>query len=877
MDKKTCVEEKSRKKGKTKTFNLTMKSEKKRSQIMVFLLFLLLCTGCMNQEREEPETADRATITHYALHVLPSLEDHTLSVKADVTVEIPEGHTLVTFFFDPGLYISQITDEVGNTLKFYRESNLVNVEIQSLAPQKILTFNYKGVVYRRFGGQTVAYVGQEGCWVTQYYWYPTIAVFTEEGQQIYYPWDSRNWAGATFSIEVPESWTVITSGELISQKFHEAKTTWTFETKDPLPSVDFAAGEYYVTTQWQNGKEIMCCLSQHKDNAQEYMDLIMQIFTFYSEKFGDYPFESFSVVELPETYGLDESKPWFITASSVFDKSEKECAGIVSEMIALQWWGFSVTGSDAPSFYTLRGCFPHYASLLFMREFYGEDISCQMLTALRSEVEKTFTQRGPESMVSIWNLSRAGRNAVVAKTVLMMQALKEEVGEDTFFEALKEIGQEYRCESITMDSIQETFETVSETDLSPFFDSYYYGTDIPPSTECGMELLSFAAEKEVVLDELESQVEEPSEGLSSELKLGIVAALVIMVYFFNLLRKRSRLAKIALKKVGGGAITLFFVMSMLFFILHAVPGGDPVDRMFPFAPQDMKQAIREDWGLDKPLFYQYLIYLKKVITLDFKPLSGERGINAMHAILFLLPFTLLLFGTAIILSYTIGTVLGVYLLSKKKSQWRTAIVYAFIGFYILPAFVLGIFFKSWLIFKLTVFPPVSISIMKGTYAFPLDLYYGISNIPFTYTEMIRVLLPEMILPVIVLVLVGIARPLLLMRDQMALTLGEPYIMTARAKGLKEKTIRFKHIARCALLPLVNDASINLVYIFGGGILIEYVFSWPGVGLVLFEALKKLNFPFISAAIFVLACVLVVSMIVADVLSAYLDPRIGVVK
>lgn len=357
---------------------------------------------------------------------------------------------------------------------------------------------------------------------------------------------------------------------------------------------------------------------------------------------------------------------------------------------------------------------------------------------------------------------------------------------------------------------------------------------------------------------------------------GVIVILIVVGLLLSQYMRKSRMLQIAVKKVIGGVFTLFLVTSMLFFLLHAVPGGDPVDRLFPFTPQEFKEPIREEWGLNEPLIYQYATYMRKVFTLNLELFPGAEGTNAFGPILFILPLTLLLFGTAALLSYLFGTILGIVLLSSKRSRWRSGVTYTFIGFYILPAFVLGIFFKSWLVFKVQVFPPVSVAVMKGTYAFPYTLYYGISTIYMSYTELIRVLLPEMVLPLIVLVLVGIARPLLLMRDQMTITLGEPHILTARAKGLTEKTIRFKHVARCALLPLVNDASINLVYIFGGGILIEYVFSWPGVGLVLFEALKKLNYPFISACIFILTCVLVVSMIAADLLSAYLDPRIGVV-
>lgn len=355
----------------------------------------------------------------------------------------------------------------------------------------------------------------------------------------------------------------------------------------------------------------------------------------------------------------------------------------------------------------------------------------------------------------------------------------------------------------------------------------------------------------------------------------VIGALIAGTYFLIRFMKKSRLLRIAVKKVIAGFITIVLVMTMLFVLLRTVPGGDAVDRMYPFIQEVYKERVRTYWGLDKPIFYQYYLFMKKTFTFNFEVLPN--WINASDVILYVLPFTLLLFGTAAVISYVVGALLGISLLSGKGSKWRSSVVYAFIVFYILPSFVLAIFFKSWFVFKWYIFPPVSVSIAKGGAIW--DIYGNVYTMKTTmiYTDVVKTLLPEMVLPLIVLVLVGIARPLLLMRDHMALTLGEPHVVTARAKGLTQRAIRFKHVARCALLPLVNDASINLVYIFGGGILIEYVFKWPGVGYILFESLKILNVPLISAAIFILTCILVVSMIVADVVSAYLDPRIGVVQ
>lgn len=301
-------------------------------------------------------------------------------------------------------------------------------------------------------------------------------------------------------------------------------------------------------------------------------------------------------------------------------------------------------------------------------------------------------------------------------------------------------------------------------------------------------------------------------------------------------------------------------MSILFVLLHSVAGGDMVTRLHPFASAEEKAELRELWGLDKPLFEQYIIFMKKVFTLDYR-LTEDQQTTSMDTLLFFLPYTILLFGTATITSYIIGIYLGVQLLSWRHNGLKTLVSGMSIIFYSVPAFVLAISFKRWLIFKYQIFPPVNI-------------FNGEASTLFEHLENIQMLLPAMALPLIVLVLVGLARPLLLLRDHMTLLLDEPFVLTARAKGLSENTVLSEHVARCAILPLMSDASINLALIFSGGILIEYIFSWPGIGMQLFSALRSLYYPTIAAAIFLLTLLLLISMIIVDTLNAYLDPRVS---
>ncbi|MGC1121692.1 MAG: ABC transporter permease [Candidatus Methanofastidiosia archaeon] len=328
----------------------------------------------------------------------------------------------------------------------------------------------------------------------------------------------------------------------------------------------------------------------------------------------------------------------------------------------------------------------------------------------------------------------------------------------------------------------------------------------------------------------------------------------------------SRLLIFAGKKAIGSLITIFLIMTIVFILMNSVPGGDPVLRRYGLASKEVQDQIREAWGLTKPLYERYVLYMKRVFTFNYELYVNQES-TATDLLLPLLPYTLLLFGTATILTYVLGTFVGIRVLARKNKYVENMVAGVSIALYALPVFVLAIILKTWLVFRYELLPPVSVSIsfMDGHVRSAGDL---------GFMRNLGTVLPSMMLPLAVLVVVGLARPLLLIREQMATLVGEPFVTTARAKGLTENQVYSKHIARCALLPLLNDAAVNLALIVSGGIIIEYVFSWPGIGLALFEALKYLDSPVVSCAIFLLTLTLLALLFVADVVSAYLDPRVS---
>ena len=463
----------------------------KKFQVAIFVLALVV-SGCMNQEeektKEEIELEKILSIQYYTIHVIPSLSDHTMEVEAEVTLKISEPITQVTFCLNPEFSVSHITDETGVSLTFEREYDLVTVEIPDLqATQKRLTFVYDGMVYQRSAETTWDYVGEEGCWVrTQYNWYPVIPGAAEAGCHFWLWWHQSYWAGATLSVEVPLSWTVISSGTCVSEDVEGDTKTCTWQESQVIPGLNFVAGEYAVMTDWWNGKEVTCYFADHAERAQECIDLSKSILEFYTERFGEYPFSQLSLVEVPGDYGAAQGKPSFVMLdSAVFSASEEDFVQALSETIAFQWWGNVVSGYDVGSIICLQYCISSFARLQFMKEKYGEDYYCTSLTEAVTMAEEAFSTHGSASITE-YGLRRMNdelAEAVIIKTTLMIFALEEKLGDESFFEALRALLTKYKGESITIEAFQEELEYASGENLDQFFEQYYYGKEIP-SVKC---------------------------------------------------------------------------------------------------------------------------------------------------------------------------------------------------------------------------------------------------------------------------------------------------------------------------------------------------------------------------------------------------------
>ena len=309
-------------------------------------------------------------------------------------------------------------------------------------------------------------------------------------------------------------------------------------------------------------------------------------------------------------------------------------------------------------------------------------------------------------------------------------------------------------------------------------------------------------------------------------------------------------------------VIIFFVILTVLFLLFRLAPGDPVSRMVDpdMTPEDAELLISQ-LGLDQPLWVQYVYYLKNFFMGNFGN-SFNYGEPVIKIICDRLPNTILLFTTAIILSALAGIFLGKIASWHKGEKTDTVMT--------IGALVTHTVFLPWLgliliwvfAYKLDWFP------ITGMISEEVWLDPDVSLL----TKLLDVL-HHMVLPLSTLFLIHFGSYLLIMRSSMLDTLKEDYILTAKAKGLKEKVIRNHHAAPNAALPVVTSVGLSLAFSINGGALTETVFTWPGIGRELVMSVSQNDYPLAQASFLLIAIVVLLSNLVVDILYAYLDPRI----
>jgi len=314
-----------------------------------------------------------------------------------------------------------------------------------------------------------------------------------------------------------------------------------------------------------------------------------------------------------------------------------------------------------------------------------------------------------------------------------------------------------------------------------------------------------------------------------------------------------------IRRIAIGILLLLF-MSVAFFALTRVTPGPPFQAgENPRAHQDLIRKRLHNLGLDTPWYQQYPSYLNAL-------LHGSLGDSYVYdqpvskLLADRVPNSVLLLGVSLIVSLLIAIPLGIFAATRQYSKLdMTTSVVSYVGISV-PSFVLGIFLllagAVWLR-KLT----------GGAFYFPL---FGMHQ---SGTTSLDDLIWHMFLPVTSLSILSIAGFSRFMRASMLEVLHQDYVRTAKAKGLPPRTVNYKHALRNAILPIVTLVALQTPQFVSGAIITEGIFSWPGMGLLAFQAAADRDYPVILGVVMLVAALTVIFNILADVTYAVVDPRI----
>jgi len=286
---------------------------------------------------------------------------------------------------------------------------------------------------------------------------------------------------------------------------------------------------------------------------------------------------------------------------------------------------------------------------------------------------------------------------------------------------------------------------------------------------------------------------------------------------------------------------------IVFLMLYLTPGDPIVNILPPHASADDIAKLREKYGFDEPFIVQYGKFLARLVQGDLGQSVSRQTLNLAVGDLILqrLPKTLELMAIGLGISYSIGIPLGVYS-ALKQNTWkdRSVMVFTLVA-YAMPSFWLGILLMLLFAVYLGWLP------IEGTVG-------GFNSI---------------ILPAMTLGLGNAALTTRMMRSSMLEVQRQDYITQLRSRGLPEREVIFKHALKNAILPVITVIGLDIGWFVAGAVVVETVFSWPGLGLLVTNSINNYDFPTVQGCILVLAMFVVFGNLMADILYAFADPRV----
>lgn len=300
------------------------------------------------------------------------------------------------------------------------------------------------------------------------------------------------------------------------------------------------------------------------------------------------------------------------------------------------------------------------------------------------------------------------------------------------------------------------------------------------------------------------------------------------------------------------------VVVLGFFLFRAMP-GNPVLSLIRDRPQDLEQVrrLRQEWSLDKPLGAQFLDYVVDLLHGDLgTSFKYRRPVTDLIAER--IGPTVLLTGTALVLAVALGLWLGTRAAWRHGSRFDQLATASALVLWSVPTFWFGLIVLMVFAVGLDLFPTAGMTAPGG--------------VPGLLPSVLDVA-HHLVLPTLTLVAVVYAQYLMVMRSSLLEEMHADYLTTARAKGLRDDLVRRRHAVPNALLPTVTIIFLHVGFLVSGAVTVEKVFSWPGLGLLTYEAIQIPDYPLLQGSLIVLAGAVIVMNVLADLLYRLLDPRV----
>ncbi|MEM2352296.1 MAG: ABC transporter permease [Thermoproteota archaeon] len=319
-----------------------------------------------------------------------------------------------------------------------------------------------------------------------------------------------------------------------------------------------------------------------------------------------------------------------------------------------------------------------------------------------------------------------------------------------------------------------------------------------------------------------------------------------------------------IKRIVYMAILIWAVVTIEFIIFNLMP-GNPLEQyvagMRGIITEERMKELRKAFGLDQPLHIQYINTLTRLFTFNFG-LSAHSTAPVSQEIMRRLPNTLLMLGISTVLSIIIGTIIGVVTAYKRGGAFDTGMVTLSLFTYSVPIFFIG--------YILIYIFALQLGWLPAGLAQPAEWLH---KPPTNIFEYMAGRLRHLALPTLQLFLFSVGGWILLARACVLETITEDYVVTARAKGLSERTVLYKHVLKNASLPIITNVALSFAFIISGAIITETLYSYEGMGLLIYRSLHPPDIPVLQGIFFIIALCVIFANFIADILYGIIDPRV----